>query len=293
MGLTCRVLSGLTVAAFMAMAVPRLVAAQDTTEYKNHLYDKFQVSINFTTVLNNSDARVDGSGGEFGTNLNFKDALGISGSSIQPAISGAWKPGRHTELDLGYQFINQSGTRTLDGDIVVGDSTISAGLNANTTIGSNNLNFAFKYSLLTGEKHNIGLAVGLGAIFFDFQIDATVDGCVGTACETGSVSVKKQVTVPTGALGAFGQWRLGNRWYVGGDARGIGGRVDRYDISIFQADTYAKYFFSSRWGAAAGWYYNNVTVDVATKGGSSATSDLAGKISFNYTSLRLGVIAAF
>ncbi len=101
------------------------------------------------------------------------------------------------------------------------------------------------------------------------------------------------MTAPTGAIGAFGQWRLGNHWYVGGDARGIGGRVDRYDVSIFQADAYARYFFSDRWGAGAGWYFNDVTVNVAPKGGSSATSDLAGKVSFNYTSLRLGVIASF
>jgi len=277
----------------LVLGLPQAARAQDTTAFKNHLYDKFQASLDFSTVLNNSDARIDGSNGQQGTNLNFKDALGISGSSIQPAIAGAWKPGRHTELDLGFQFINQSGSRTLDGDIVVGDSTISAGLDANTTIGSNNANLAFKYSILTAEKHNIGLEIGLGAIFFDFQIDATVNGCVGTACDSGSVSVKKQVTVPTGALGAFGQWRLGERWYVGGDARGIGGRVDRYDVSIFQADAYAKYFFSNRWGASAGWYYNDVTVNIAPKGRSSAASNVSGKVSFNYTSLRLGVIAAF
>ena len=101
------------------------------------------------------------------------------------------------------------------------------------------------------------------------------------------------MTAPTGALGAFGQWRLGDRWYVGGDARGIGGRVDRFNISIFQGDAYARYFFSNRWGAAAGWYYNNITVDVGPKGGTSASSDVSGKVKFAYSSLRLGLIAAF
>jgi len=277
----------------LVLGLPQVARAQDSTAPTNHLYDTFQASLDFSTVLNNSAARIDGSGGQVGTNLNFKDALGIAGSSIQPAITGTWKPGRHTELDLGFQLINQSGSRTLNEDIVVGDSTISGGLDANTKISSNNANLAFKYSLSTGDKHNIGLEIGLGAIFFDFQIDATVNGCVGTACDSGSVSVQKKVTVPTGALGAFGQWRLGDRWYVGGDARGIGGRVDRYNVSIFQADAYAKYFFSNRWGASAGWYYNDVTVNIAPKGGSSAASNVSGKISFNYTSLRLGVIAAF
>jgi hypothetical protein len=59
--------------------------------------------------------------------------------------------------------------------------------------------------------------------------------------------------------------RLGDRWYLGGDARGIGGKVDRYDVSIFQADVFARYFFSDRWGAGAGWYFNDVTVDSLPK----------------------------
>ena len=66
-------------------AFRRALAAQDSTTYKNHLYDKFQAAVVFTTVLNNSEARVDGSNGE-GTNLNFKDLLGISGTSVQPAL---------------------------------------------------------------------------------------------------------------------------------------------------------------------------------------------------------------
>jgi hypothetical protein len=281
-----------TAVAVMALAVPGALAAQDSATERNHLYDKFSASIDFTTVLNNSSARVDGSSGQ-GTEINFKDRLGISGSVVQPALTFAWKPGRHTELDVGYQWINQSGNRTLSDAIIVGNDTVSADFDLNTKLGSNNANLAFKYSLWAAERHNIGLELGLGAIFFDLQMDATAHGCIGTACDTGAVSIHKSVTAPTGAVGAFGQWRLGERWYVGADARGIGGRVDRYDVSIFQADAFAKYYFSNRWGAAAGWYFNDVTVNIAPKGGNSATSDVAGKVSFNYTSLRLGVTYAF
>jgi len=284
--------------ALLALGLPGALAAQDSTTYRNHLYDKFQGSLDFTTVLNNSDARVDGSAGE-GTNLNFKDVLGISGSSIQPAIGVAWKPGRHTELDLSYQFINQSGTRSFNDSLVIGDNTVSGDIDANTKLGSDNFNLAFKYAIFAAEKHNIGLELGLGAIFFDLQFDATVTGtctgpdCTGSGPGTASASIHKSLPGPTGALGAYGEWRLGNRWYVGGDARGIGAKVDRFDVSIFQADAYARYYFSNKFGAGAGWYYNDVSVDVAPKGGSSASSDLAGKVKFSYTSLRLGGIFVF
>jgi hypothetical protein len=278
-----------SVLAVLVLGVPGALAAQDSTTYRNHLYDKFQVSLDFTTVLNNSEARVDGSSGD-GTTLNFKDMLGISGSSIQPALGFAWKPGRHTELGVNYQFINQSGSRSFSDSLIIGDNTVFGQIDADTKIGSDNANLTFKYSLFAAERHNIGLELGLGAIFFDLQFDGTATGCNGPDCTGGSVSVHKSVIGPTGALGAFGQWRLGNRWYVGGDARGIGAKVDRFDVSIFQADAFARYYFSNRWGAGAGWYYNDVTVDVAPKGGTSASSDLAGKVKFSYSSLRLGVV---
>jgi hypothetical protein len=279
-----------TVAALALVASPRL-SAQDTTT-KNHLYDKFQVGASFTTVLNHSVARLDGSNGQ-GTDLNVKDLLGISGSSVQPAITLAWKPGRHTELDVGYQFINQTGTASYEDSLVIGDNTVFGQIDANTKFGSSNANLAFKYSILAKEKFVAGVELGLGAIFFDLQFDGTADGCAGPDCASGSVNIDRSLTVPTGALGAFGEWRLGDSWYVGGDVRGIGGTVDRYNVSVFQADAYARYFFSNRWGATLGWYYNDVTVDVAPKGGTSASSDVSGKISFNYTSLRLGAVAAF
>lgn len=281
-----------TALASLALAVPGALAAQDSATDRNHLYDKFQLAADFTTVLNNSDARVDGSAGE-GTNLNFKDVLGISGSSIQPALGFAWKPGRHTELGLNYQFINQSGSRSFNDSLVIGDNTVFGQIDANTKIGSDNANLAFKYSIWAAERHNIGVELGLGAIFFDLQFDGSASGCAGPDCGSGSFSIHKQLVGPTGALGAFGQWRLGDRWYLGGDARGIGANIDRFNVSIFQADAFARYFFSNRWGGGAGLFYNDVTVDVAPKGGSSVSSDVAGKIKWNYTSIRLGVIYAF
>jgi hypothetical protein len=285
-------LARFTVPALLALLAPRPAAAQDTTTYRNHLYDKFQVTANFSMVLNKGDTRVDGDGGR-GTTLNFKDILGISGTSVQPALGLAWKPGRHTEFDLGYQFINQSGDRSFSDTLYIGNDTVSGDISAKSKLGESNATFQFKYSILTGEKHNIGLALGLGAIFFDFTLDATADGCAGPNCTSGTLNVDRNLTVPTGSLGAFGRWRVGNRWYVGADARGIGGAVDRYSVSIFEGDVLGEYYLSNRWGLAASWYFTDVTVDVDQQGSSNTPDDLGGSISFSYSSIRLGVVAAF
>jgi len=281
------------VLATVTLGVPGALAAQDSTAYTNHLYDTFQATADFTTVLNRSKARVDAADGGRGTTLDFKELLGVSGTLVQPAFGFRWKPGRHTELDVGYQFINATGARTLADDIVVGEDTILADFDVNTRLGSDNATFQFKYSLWAAERHNIGLALGLGAIFFRMDLDATAHGCVGTACDSGAVSISKNFTGPTASLGAFGQWRLGNRWYLGGDARGIGARVDRYDFSVLEANAAGSYYLSNRWGLEVGLYYTDVSVDVAPESGTTDPTNFAGNISYNYTSFRLGVIGVF
>ena len=283
-----------TALAALVLATPHALSAQDTTTYKNHLYDTFQVTANFSMVLNTGDTRVDGDAGR-GTTLNFKDILGISGTSVQPAIGLAWKPGRHTEFDLGYQFINQSGDRSFNDSLIIGNDTISGDISAKSKLGESNATFQFKYSIMTGEKHNIGLALGLGAIFFDFTLDATADVCSGTGggCTGGSFSETRKLTVPTGSLGAFGHWRVGDRWYVGVDARGIGGSVDRYKVSVFEGNVAGQYYLSNRWGVGLSWYYTGVTVDVDRASGGDPVENLGGSIKFSYSSIRLGVIGVF
>lgn len=280
-----------TALAVLALGAPGALAAQDSTV--NHLYDKFQVGLAFTTVLNRSNARVDASDTDRGTTIDFRDILGISGATVQPAIGLRWKPGRRTEFNLGYQFINQSGDRSIDTTLVVGEDTLSGAIGLKSDLSSDNATFQFKYSIFAKEKVNAGLALGLGAIFFDMKFDGSADLCTGANCAGDSLSVHKQLTGPTASIGAFGQWRVGDRWYVGADARGIGAKVDRFDFSVFEGNLGGQYYLSNRWGLGLGWYYTDVTVDVGAKSDGSVAEDLVGKVKYNYSSVRLAVIGAF
>ena len=278
----------------LTLLAPRVAAAQDSIAVKNHLYDTFQLTADFTTVLNFSEARVDGSDGNVGTNLDLKEMLGIAGTSVQPRAGLRWKPGRHTEFEVGYQFLNQSGDRHLTDTLVVGDDTLSGSADVSTKLGASNATLQFRYSLIAAERHNIGLTIGLGGVFFRLDMEASDSLCGGPSCSGGESSISKRVTIPTADIGVFGRWRLGEQWYVGGDARAIGAKVDRYKGSIFEGDAIGQYYWSNRWGIEGGVSYTAVTVDVSPKsGGTSEGDSFAGKIKYAYTSLRLGVVGVF
>jgi len=281
--------------AVLELALPNVLSAQDSTADRNHLYDTFQVGVAFTTVLNYSNARLDASNGEVGTVLNLRDLLGVPGTSIQPAIGLRWKPGRHTEFDLGFQLVSQNGDNTVNDTLVISGDTVSGDLALKFRSSADNATFQFKYSILAKEKYNVGLALGFGVIFFDMSLDASGGVCSGTGgnCVGDSLSVSKQLTIPTASLGVFGAWRVGDRWYVGGDARAIGAEVDRYDFTVFEGDVRGEYYLSNRWGLSLAWYYTDVSMDIAPKSDGSVSEDLVGNLAYNYSSIRLGAVYAF
>lgn len=281
------------VAAGLLLAAPLALSAQDSTADRNHLYDAFQVSADFTTVLNYSNARVDAANGDLGTTIDFRKTLGISSATVQPAIGIRWKPGRHTEFDLGFQFLSQSGDRSGTETIVIGEDTVSGDLDIKSNFNSDNATFQFKYSILAREKYNVGLALGLGAILFDMHLDFSGGVCDGPNCVADSLDATRKLTAPTVSLGAFGYWRVGNRWYVGADARGIGARVDRYDFTVFEGNVSGQYYLSNRWGLNLAWFYTDVSVDIGPKSDGTVTEDMVGNLAYNYSSIRVGAIYAF
>jgi hypothetical protein len=284
----CRRFAGSALLGAAALAAPGALAAQDSTSDVNHLYDKFQASGSFTAVLNSSAARVDGSSG-LGTNLDFATILDVPRNSAQPSLGFRWKPGRHTELDVGVQFINETGQRGFSDSIIIGDHTISGDISLASDLGETNATLQFKYGIWLTDRSTVGVAVGLGALFLDLKFDGSADVCDGPTCDAGAFSIEEQFVAPTASLGAFGQWRVGERWYIGGDVRGIGARVDRWKMSVLEADAVGQYFLSRTWGLTGAWYYTDVTLDVDA----TTSGHFSGKVEYQYSSIRLGVIAAF
>ncbi|HTR19215.1 MAG TPA: hypothetical protein VMH88_00055 [Gemmatimonadales bacterium] len=274
-----------TVAASALGTVP--VRAQ-TTQSPNHLYDRLQFSLSGTTVWLGSSVRVDASDGTPGTEFKPQDA-GAGNQVWEPRLALRWRPGRRHELDVGYQFARSSGSRALADTISFADTTFAAGLRVNSVFKSDQAYLTYRFAFHAGDRSQIGAALGLGALFVNIDLDA-VAGATSGGADTAitKFSASKGATAPTGSLGLYGRWRVGDQWYIESDARALYVKFDRISATVYEAGAAGRYFISHHVGFELGYGLTavKVTLDPRADG-----TGLTGQLKYSLQNLRLGVVA--
>lgn len=254
--------------------------------HKGSLYDKFQINLSATSVILNSNIRVDGKNGT-GTDIDAEDDLGMEKTKLQPRGSLRWRPGRRHELEVGYQFARRSSHKTLEREIEFGDSTYDVGAEINSVFNTDQAALTYRFAFTAKERTQIGAALGLGAIFLDVGIDA--QGAAGG--KTGDVAGQKSATGPLGSLGLYGRFLAGDRWFFELDARGVKISIDRFDVGVIEGGGAARYYFSPSFAMDLGYSASAIKVDIGPKEfESGATGIISGRVKYSLQSIRLGVV---
>ena len=281
-------LPAVVVALLLASSVPCHLMAQTPA---NHLYDKFQFGVSGASVILGTTIKIDNANGTAGTEIDF-NTIGISKNAFSPTFSVAWRPGRRHQLALSYLYINRTGSKTLTDDVDFGDTSFTAGVKINSKFSAPTLGLEYRFAILAKEKAQVGVQVGLGALFFSLGIDALA-GITGGGADTLDVgySASKSLTGPTGALGLYGAFRAGNHWYFAVNGGAIGAKVSNITASSWVLGADARYFFNNHWGLGGGWGYSGVKVS-GDAGADGGWIKLKGSIKYNYNVFRLGVMYA-
>lgn len=267
--------------AFALLVLPGALRAQADAAPPNHLYDKWQFSGAATWVLLGSNARVDPEDGSEGSDVDLEEDLGLHKSKFQGRLSVRWRPGHRHELEAGYQFIRRNKSRTLQVDIEFADTTFPAGFDVKTKFNSDNAFLTYRFAVMAKENTQLGLALGLGALF----LGASIDGVGFVDPDTVRIDQSFDQIAPLGSIGLYGRFRFADRWHVNADARAIGITIDRFDISVLEGGLAGQYFFTPKWGAELGWSYSGVTVDFTSESGARSA-----KIEYDFQTLRLGIV---
>ena len=247
------------------------------------LYDRFQVSGAVTTVILNTNIRIDPANGT-GTDLDAETDLGLARSKLEPRFALRWRPWRRQEFEFGYQFARRNSGRVLDRDIIFGDSTFHAGATIASTLNTDQAFFAYRFAFMAKPRTQVGLAVGLGALFLDTGIDAMASG--------GGIqySQSEKLTGPLGSLGVYGRFLSGERWSWEAEARYIGLSIDRFDTQVGEGGAAIRYAAWSRVMLEGGYGASVIRVDIAPTRGSGLGSR-SGRIKNSLQSVRLGLVA--
>ena len=265
--------------ALVALLVAESVAAQGP---KANLYDRLQITASVTTVFLNTNIRVDPSNGE-GTEIDAESDLGLATDKLEPRFAVRWRPGHRHELEFGYQFAQRSADHVLDRDIIFGDSTYNAGGTVGTKLNTNQGFFVYRYAFVAKPRTQVGLSVGLGALFVNSGLDALGSG--------GRVqfSQSNKTTDPVGSIGVYGRFLSGDRWSWEAEARYIQVSVDRFDARVGEGGGAIRYAASSKVTIEGGYGFTAIKVDIAAVRGSGLGSR-SGLVKYSLQNIRLGAV---
>ena len=194
--------------------------------------------------------------------------LGVSTTTLQPRAAIRWRPGRRHELEVGFLRAVRTAERTLLDTLAVGDTTFAAGLRVNSALRTSQAFLNYRFAFTARENTQIGAALGLGALFLRTELDALA-GTTGGGSDTTRVSYAKvqEFTGPTGSIGLYGRFRLGERWYLESDLRAVYVKIENFKAGVLEGGVAGRYFFSRTLGAELGYGlgYYAVSVDQSGK----------------------------
>lgn len=265
------------------VVVALLVAASLTAQgTQPNLYDRLQVGASLTTVILNTNIRVDGSNGN-GTDVDAEDDLGLETSRLEPRFAVRWRPWRRHEFEAGYQFARRSGAQTLQRDITFGDSTYPAGLDVGTTLNSDQAFFGYRFAFLAKPRSQVGVAIGAGALLLDAALAA-----LGTGGQE-QYSQSQNVTAPIGSVGVYGRFLSGTRWSWEAEARYVRVAIDRFDARVGEGGAAIRYAAWPNVTFEGGYGVSAVKVDIDPTT-SSGLGSRSGRIKYSLQNVRLGVV---
>jgi len=230
--------------------------------------------------------RVDGEVTD-GTNINIEDILGLKKDKFQPRFAFTWRPGNRHELEIGYQFVRRDASKALDRDIVFRDSTYHVGSRVNTTFNSDQLFVNYRFAFYSTPTAQIGLGVGIGALFLDMSLDALAAGQSNSI----AFSVGKKYTAPTGSIGGFGKWAFGSQSLLLADLRAIQVNISDLDATIWEGGVSYRYYFVPRFGAELGYGSSSYHIDIKRTGANGG--DRFTDLHYTLQNLRFGLVVPF
>jgi opacity protein-like surface antigen len=237
-------------AGFAILAAPAL--AQPKTTW-NGLPDRFQLDAGYFHLKAATVLTYQGTQG-----VDFEKDLGVDANTNTFWVDGTWRVGRRHQLKLGYTRMSRDRpSQTLSRDFVWGGDTYTAGLQTNSSTGSDILNGYYRFAAYRNDRFEIGPAIGIGYLWLRATIRAT--GTVGGVSRTIDHSGSNGAI--TGAIGAYTNAWLAKPLVLRGDFLYIKVSPGNSQQSVTDWRIGADYYFFHGAGLGVQYKYDKYRED--------------------------------
>jgi hypothetical protein len=226
------------------------------------------INVSFGTFLLSTDTRVrlNGSGGQQGTEVDLGRDLGFKDAN-RFRIDATWRFFARHKIRLLYFDTNDHRDKTITRDLTIGDTTYPASANLQSTNRTTIAEVAYEYAFLKRENYEVTGSAGIHTV--KFKLGVSGEGAVNG--NTGQFSTESATTTaPLPVFGARGLWRFAPQWYFDGQAQYFALKVDNVDGHITDVRAGVTRMFGKHFGVGAGWnqFVTKVSIDKASFEGS-------------------------
>ncbi len=284
-------------ALFVLIALPVLAgantaAAQEAVqepdsqpEQPNQLYSRFRIGAGAFASFFNTNLRLDSEEipGD-GTEIDLEDDLGFDTRKFDFRAAGDLRLGRRHHITFGYFSLSRNSNTVLDTALVFGGEIFPVDAEVNADFRTQFATLGYNFSFLAREKVEVGVGLGLAAMFTKTGIEAV--GSVGDDEDFAAVEERTEATFPVANLGLNAAWAPLSRMIVRGSIGGLYVKVSTITASVGNADGFVEYFFTRGFGAGVGFAWTKLQVE--------ESEDPQLKVTYRYSGLLLyGVFALF
>lgn len=182
------------------------------------LQDRWTIQLGMYSPKVDTTFRLDGAGGQVGTEVSAEEDLGLKERNDMPAMLASVRLGARWRIEAEYLSLERENSRALSRTINWGDNSYTFGTTVSSSFQTEIYRLSVGYSFVKDAQKEFGLALGLHATDISARLAAT---SIGT--ETGDV------LAPLPTIGVYGAYAPTPRWL-------ISGRVDIFSLEYAEFD---------------------------------------------------------
>lgn len=236
-----RLLSALLIAGSLEVAI-----ADD----RGPIDQDFQLSVGGFFMSTDTRVRLDGSGAQTGTDVDWESEFGLEDKN-NVRIDAFWRfAERHKVRLMAFQN-NRSGSRTLTRDIDFGGTTYPVTTVVEAGLDQGIYELAYEYAFMRQEGLELAGSFGIHAI----ELAASLRGDVAGPGGGGSAVVEEEAstTGPLPVLGFRVLWNMGNNFYLDGLAQFFYIQFDNSEGRLYDYKVGVTWFPARNFGVGLGY----------------------------------------